>query len=110
MPNKTILDELARTLKARKNALNRFDRRTVYNINPNPEFDIRSRREAGELLDRLDDRAIYQYERALRSPDGRVNSQAIKMFPQDLHELLYERAAQEELQENFPNGLDEIDW
>lgn len=82
----TILDQLARTLKARNHALDRFDRRTVFKVSPDPAFDLKSRREAFDLLDDLNSRAVWEYNRVMKSSDGRVKRDAIRMMPDELIE------------------------
>lgn len=66
---KTLLDELARTLKARQNASLRFNRRVA-----EPDLHRRYISEADELYGRLEDKAMRDY-RAIQ--EGRFDS-AIK--------------------------------
>lgn len=81
---KTMLDELARVLKARENAVNRFDRRTSY-PHTRHKSDWQSRQEAYDLLDRLDDRAVMEYDRLMRSNPSRKDMRdAIRMMPNAL--------------------------
>lgn len=107
---KTMLDELARTLKARKNAMQRFDRREQdfgrfvgqrepewYDGNAdaflNAPEDIKQRRgrhmklmhEAADLSSDLSDRAVMEYDRLMRSnPGKRVMQKAFRMMPGDI--------------------------
>lgn len=104
---KTMLDELARVLKARKNAVNRFDRREQnfdrFVGQRDPEWsdwnadifahapkDIRQQhgrhiklmREASDLSRDLDDRAVMEYDRLMRSnPSRRDMQKAFRMMP-----------------------------
>lgn len=86
----TMLDELARVLKARERAMNRFDRRTVFNIPKDDAFDLRARREAGDLIDMLDDRSILEFRRVMQSPRGEVRREAVRMMPSHLLDELPE--------------------
>lgn len=86
----TILDKLSKALKAREHAMNRFDRRTVFNIPKDDAFDLRARREAGDLLDRLDDRSILEFRRVMQSPRGEVRREAVRMMPSSLLDELPE--------------------
>lgn len=75
---KTILDELARVLKVRKNAEHRFDRR----MSNWPEGTERGIGESENLLRDLDDRAVMEYDRLMRSNPGRRDMQkAFRMMP-----------------------------
>ena len=105
---KTMLDELARVLKARKNAMQRFDRREQdwYRVPLRNEWydgksdpwanapagirnDVEHRRqlmrEASDLSSDLADRAVMEYDRLLRSnPGKRVMQKAWDMMPGDI--------------------------
>ena len=94
---KTMLDELARVLKARKNAVNRFDRRASSLAHglywPKDEnnmgrladsfFDaVDARDESKRLVRDLDDRAVMEYDRLMRSnPSRRDMQKAFRMMP-----------------------------
>ena len=77
---KTMLDELARVLKARHNAMMRFDRRAY-----GGRLDEEARKswgEAAHLIDNLDDRAVMEYDRLMRSnPSRRDMQKAWDMMP-----------------------------
>lgn len=78
---KTMLDELARTLKARKNAEYRFDRR----MSNWPEGPERGIGESEDLFHRLGDKAVMEYDRLMRSNPGRRDMQkAFRMMPDEL--------------------------
>ena len=82
---KTMLDELARVLKARKNAIQRTDRRA----NSLDEGWTQTRRDlfrqSRTLENDLSDRAIMDYDRLMRSNPGRRDMQkAFRMMPDDL--------------------------
>lgn len=104
---KTMLDELARVLKARENAMSRFDRRESgfnrfvgqrdpewYDGNADafayaPE-DVKQQHgrhmklmhEAADLSSDLADRAVMEYDRLMRSKPGkRVMQKAWNMMP-----------------------------
>lgn len=90
---KTLLDELARTLEARKNASGRLARRedarkALYWQKEEPWFDDEyktSRKleeEAFGLYEDLGDRAISEYDKIMRSrPGKRVQQKAWNMMP-----------------------------
>ena len=79
----TMLDELARVLKARHNAMMRFDRR-AYGGRLDEEAQ-KSWGEAAHLIDNLDDRAVMEYDRLMRSNPGRRDMQkAFRMMPGEL--------------------------
>jgi len=105
---KTMLDELARVLKARKNAVSRFDRREQdwfrvplrnewYDGKSDPwanapagirndvEYRRQLMREAGDLSRDLGDRAVMEYDRLMRSnPSRRDMQKAWDMLPDEL--------------------------
>lgn len=77
---KTMLDELARVLKTRENAVNRFDRR--YGNWPEPRLGRNGLEESRQLVEDLDDRAVMEYDRLMRSnPGKRVMQKAFRMMP-----------------------------
>jgi hypothetical protein len=82
---KTMLDELARVLKARKYAIQRTDRRADA---LDAGWTQRGRdlfRQARDLENSLDDRAVMEYDRLLRSNPGRRDMQkAFRMMPPSL--------------------------
>lgn len=79
----TMLDELARVLKVRNNAVNRFDRR-AYGGRLDEEAQ-KGWREASHLIDDLDDRAVMEYDRLMRSnPSRRDMQKAFRMMPGDI--------------------------
>lgn len=80
---KTMLDELARVLKARHNAMMRFDRR-AYGGRLDEEAQ-KSWREAAHLIDNLDDHAVMEYDKLMRSNPGHRDMQkAFRMMPGDI--------------------------
>ena len=107
---KTMLDELARTIEARKNAMERFYRRQEdfdrFVRQRNPEWydgnadafayapeNVKQRhsmhrdlmREAAQLGSILGDRAVIEYDNLLRSKPGkRVMREALDMMPGDI--------------------------
>ena len=107
---KTMLDELARVLKARENAVNRFDRREQNfdrfvnqrdldwydggaDAFAHAPKDIRQQHgrymklmhEAADLSSDLADRAVMEYDRLMRSnPGKRVMQKAFRMMPGSL--------------------------
>ena len=85
---KTMLDELARALKARSNAVNRVDRRTsnVAHAAPWKFTDaLHARDESKRLVRDLDDRAVMEYDRLMRSnPSRRDMQKAFRMMPGDI--------------------------
>lgn len=107
---KTMLDELARVLKARDNAINRVDRREQdFNRFVNqrePEWydgnadafanapknakqqygrRVKLMHEAADLSSDLADRAVMEYDRLMRSrPGKRVMQKAWDMMPGDI--------------------------
>lgn len=82
---KTMLDELARTLKARKHAEQRFDRR--WGDWPSPELGNRGLEESRILVHDLGDKAVMEYDRLMRSNPGRRDRQkAWDMMPSRLVE------------------------
>lgn len=108
----TILDELARTLKARSNALQRFHRReqdfnrfvgqrdpewydgnadlfayAPKSVKGESAYRRKLAREAGNLTYDLGDRAVMEYDRLMRSnPGKRVMQKAWDMMPSRLVE------------------------
>lgn len=77
---KTMLDELIRVLKARHNAMMRFDRR-AYGGRLDEEAQ-KSWGEAASLIDNLNDRAVMEYDRLMRSrPDEDVMQKAFRAMP-----------------------------
>ena len=77
---KTILDELARVLKARSNAVNRFDRR--WGMWPDKRLGSSGLEESRQLVEDLGDRAVMEYDRLMRSNPGRRDMQkAFRMMP-----------------------------
>lgn len=84
---KTILDELARALKARSNAINRVDRRTsnIYNVSGTGDAfmdALHAKDESQRLVRDLDDRAVMEYDRLMRSnPSRRDMQKAFRMMP-----------------------------
>ena len=94
---KTILDELARVLKARKNAVSRAGRRDDEylrhpwsGVKDSESFDswsdvMDAKEEGNRLVRDLSDRAIMEYDRLLRSNPGRRDMQkALRMMPPSL--------------------------
>ena len=85
---KTMLDELARVLKARSNAVNRVDRRTsnVAHAAPWKFTDaLHAKDESQRLVRDLDDRAVMEYDRLMRrGPSRKVMREAFDMLPDDL--------------------------
>lgn len=80
---KTMLDELARALKARKHAEQRFDRR--WGDWPSPELGNRGLEESRILVHDLGDKAVMEYDRLMRSNPGRRDMQkAFRMMPGEL--------------------------
>jgi hypothetical protein len=80
---KTMLDELARVLKARKNAVSRFDRR--WGNWPEPRLGKNGLEESRQLVDDLGDRAVMEYDRLMRSnPSRRDMQKAWDMLPDEL--------------------------
>lgn len=78
---KTMLDELARVLKARKNAVQRVDRR----FSDQPNLGRRGLEESRRLIEDLDDRAVMEYDRLMRSNPSRKDMRdAIRMMPDAL--------------------------
>lgn len=108
----TMLDRLAKTLKAREHALGRFDRRDQavkrFWKRADPEWydgnadalkyapeDVKSRRmlldkarrEADELHYDLGDKAVMEFGRLMKSnPGSRVRKRAFDMMPDELLE------------------------
>jgi len=106
----TMLDRLARTLKARKHALDRFDRRdqAVKRFWERTDFDWydgnadalayapkdvkdrrmlldKARREADELHYDLGDKAVMEFDELMRSNPGlRARRRAFDMMPTEL--------------------------
>lgn len=93
---KTMLDELARVLKTRENAVNRFDRRASNLAHGTPWKNedhmgrvadsfldaVDARDESKRLVRDLDDRAVMEYDRLMRSnPGKRVMQKAFRMMP-----------------------------
>ena len=90
---KTMLDELARVLKARKGAGQRAARRedarrSLYWQKEEPWLDDdyknarRLEDEGNDLFDELGERAIMEYDRLMRSNPGRKDMRkAFKMMP-----------------------------
>ena len=77
---KTMLDELARVLKARKNAMQRFDRR--WGNWPEPRLGKNGLEESRQLVDDLSDKAVMEYDRLMRSnPSRRDMQEAFRMMP-----------------------------
>ena len=77
---KTMLDELARVLKARSNAVNRFDRR--YSNWPEPRLGRSGLEESRRLVEDLGDRAMMEYDKLMRSnPSRRDMQKAFRMMP-----------------------------
>lgn len=94
---KTMLDELARVLKARENSMNRYGRRErdYFRSIMDPDFgqpsidDLNRRRklinESRGLSRNLGDKAVMEYDRLMRSNPGRRDMQkAFRMMPDDL--------------------------
>lgn len=78
---KTMLDELARVLKARENAKHRFDRR----FSDQPNLGRRGLEESRMLVRDLGDRAVMEYDRLMRSSPSRKDMRdAIRMMPDAL--------------------------
>ena len=93
---KTMLDELARVLKARENAVNRLDRRASNLAHGTPWKNedhmgrvadlfldaVDARNESKRLVRDLDDRAVMEYDRLMRSnPSHRDMQKAFRMMP-----------------------------
>lgn len=96
---KTMLDELARVLKARSNAVNRLDRRASNLAHGTPWKNedhmgrvadsfldaVDARDESQRLVRDLDDRAVMEYDRLMRSnPSRRDMQKAFRMMPGDI--------------------------
>lgn len=96
---KTMLDELARVLKTRENAINRFDRRASNLAHGTPWKNedhigrvadsfldaVDARDESKRLVRDLDDRAVMEYDRLMRSnPSHRDMQKAWDMLPDEL--------------------------
>ena len=96
---KTMLDELARVLKASSNAVNRFDRRASNLSNGTPWKNenhmertadsfidaVDARDESKRLVRDLGDKAVMEYDRLMRSNPGRRDMQkALRMMPGEL--------------------------
>ena len=92
----TMLDELARVLKARNNAVNRLDRRASNLAHGTPWKNedhmgrisdsfidaVDAKEEGNRLVRDLDDRAVMEYDRLMRSnPGKRVMQKAFRMMP-----------------------------
>lgn len=86
--SKTMLDELARALKARSNAVNRVDRRTsnVAHATPWKFIDaLHAKDESQRLVHDLDDRVVSEYDRLMRSrPSKKVMREAWDMLPDEI--------------------------
>lgn len=86
----TILDELARVLKARSNAVNRLDRRNsnVYRVPGTGDAfmdALHAEDESRRLVHNLDDRVVMEYDRLMRrGPSKKVMREAFDMLPDDL--------------------------
>lgn len=93
---KTMLDELARVLKTRENAINRFDRRASNLAHGTPWKNedhmgriadsfldaVDARDESQRLVRDLSDRAVMEYDRLMRSnPSRRDMQKAFRMMP-----------------------------
>ena len=84
---KTMLDELARVLKARSNAVERADRRLnkFSRSLTKPKFVSDAYYQARDLERDLGDRAIMEYDRIMRShPSEREMRKAWDMLPDEL--------------------------
>lgn len=93
---KTMLDELARVLKARENALNRLNRRTSNLAHGTPWKNedhigrtadsfidaVDARDESKSLVSNLGDRAVMEFNKIMKSrPGKRVQQKAWDMMP-----------------------------
>lgn len=77
---KTMLDELARILKAREHALSRYDRRAY--IRPWGIDESRGWAEAEGLVHNLNDKAVMEYTDIMENrPGKRVMQKAFRMMP-----------------------------
>ena len=78
----TMLDRLARTLKAREHSINRVDRR----LSSWPEqASMRGLDEARDLSRDLGQKSIMEFDRLMRSNPGlRVRRRAFDMMPTEL--------------------------
>lgn len=94
---KTMLDELARVLKARKAAVSRAGRRDDEylrhpwsSVTDSKSFDswsdaMDAKEEGKNLVRDLSDRAVMEYDRLMRSNPGRRDMQkAFRMMPGEL--------------------------
>lgn len=102
---KTMLDELARVLKARKAAVSRAGRRDDEylrhpwsSVTDSKSFDswsdaMDAKEEGKNLVRDLSDRAVMEYDRLMRSNPGRRDMQkALRMMPGELireHDYFY---------------------
>lgn len=96
---KTMLDELARVLRTRENAINRFDRRASNLAHGTPWKNeshmgrtadsfidaVDAKDESKRLVRNLGDRAVMEYDRLMRSNPSRKDMRdAIRMMPDAL--------------------------
>lgn len=80
---KTLLDELARTLKARNGAEARLDRRM--SDWPEPAMRNKAIGESRTLIHDLGDKAVVEYDRIMRSGPSRIEMRkAYHMMPSEL--------------------------
>lgn len=87
MPNKNILDRLAKIFKTREDALKRFDRRSRPSTGRQPwdEHSLKAFRESSRLVDDLGTSGAMEYDRIIRSKPGkRVEREAFRMLPDDI--------------------------